>query len=94
MRKGSFENGSTATVYGHLEEVRNLGGLKFLVVRDIHGRVQAVINRKTASPELVSIIDSTPRESVIAVTGTVKADARAPGGFELSPTGFEEVYSA
>jgi nondiscriminating aspartyl-tRNA synthetase len=94
MREGSFREGETVTIKGHLEEVRDLGGLKFAVIRDIDGKVQVVLNKKTAPLNLLQGIDATPRESVVKVVGTVKADKRAPSGFEIAPLSFELISPA
>ncbi|MEM3671168.1 MAG: aspartate--tRNA(Asn) ligase [Thermoprotei archaeon] len=94
MRKGSFEEGSKVTVYGHLEDVRNLGGLKFAVIRDAAGRLQAVFNKKTLPAQMIQALDSASRESVVKVEGTVRKDERAPGGFEISPISFEVISKA
>jgi nondiscriminating aspartyl-tRNA synthetase len=94
MREGIFEEGQRVTVQGHLEEIRDLGGLKFVILRDIKGRVQVVFNKKTAAQELLGLIDSTSRESVVRVVGRVKKDARAPLGFEIEPESFEVLSKA
>lgn len=94
MRIGELRDGSTVTVLGNLEDVRDLGGLKFLVIRDIRGRIQAVVNRSRAPSEMMALLDSLTKESVIRVAGTVKADQRAPGGFEIHPSNVEIVSKA
>ncbi|MEM0321505.1 MAG: amino acid--tRNA ligase-related protein, partial [Thermoprotei archaeon] len=94
MREGVFEEGGNVTIQGHLEEIRDLGGLKFLILRDIKGRVQVVFNKKTAARQLLDLVDSTSRESVVKVVGRVKKDDRAPMGFEIEPTSFEVISKA
>lgn len=94
MRTGELREGNAVTVFGHLEDVRDLGGLKFLVLRDIQGRIQVVVNKSRASSEMIILLDSLTRESVVRVSGIVKADPRAPGGFEIHPTSVEVVSKA
>jgi nondiscriminating aspartyl-tRNA synthetase len=62
-------------VSGWVHRVRELGQVNFVLLRDRSGLVQVVYNDK---------IDYTP-ETVITVKGTVKANAKAPGGAELHP---------
>ncbi len=69
--------GERATVAGWLHQVRALGGVTFVLLRDRSGIVQAVFDR--APPELAGV----QAESVIAVTGTVVAEPRAALGVEL-----------
>ncbi len=69
--------GQRARVAGWLHQVRALGGVTFVLVRDRSGIVQAVFDREPA--ELAGL----QAESVIAVTGTVVAEPRAALGVEL-----------
>jgi len=94
MRVGSFEPGKTVAIYGHLEESRDLGGLKFLIIRDIKGRLQVVVNKAKSPKEVIKIVDDITRESVVKVVGTVKEDKRAPGGVEIEPTSIEVISKA
>jgi nondiscriminating aspartyl-tRNA synthetase len=94
MREGSFKEGETVSIRGYLEEVRDLGGLKFAVIRDTDGKVQIVLNKKTAATKLLETLNSAPRESVVKVTGIVKIDERAPSGFEIAPSSFELISKA
>lgn len=94
MREGTFEEGQRVSMYGHLEEVRDLGGLKFAIIRDIKGKVQVVFNKKTASPKLLATLENTSRESVVKVVGVVKKDPRAPLGFEIMPEDLEVISQA
>ena len=81
--------GATVVVRGWVYHRRSSGKLHFLEVRDGSGTVQAVL-RKGAVPEAdLEAAGKVPLESSVAVTGTVRADPRAPGGVELSATGFE-----
>ncbi len=72
---------------GWLENQRSSGKIAFLQVRDGSGSVQAVVSRKEVSEAAWEEVQRATQESTIAVTGTVRADARAPSGFELHATG-------
>jgi asparaginyl-tRNA synthetase len=80
--------GRRVTVRGWLAQKRSSGKIKFLVVRDGSGYLQCVAFAKDVPPELFDRADRAPLESSLAVTGTVRQDARAPGGYEL---GIEDV---
>jgi aspartyl-tRNA synthetase len=82
-------NGSTVTVNGWAHEIRDFGGLAFLIVRDREGLVQVTMPKKKVSKEIVDIVKGLSRESVVSVTGEVKAMEKAPHGYELIPTAIE-----
>jgi asparaginyl-tRNA synthetase len=75
--------GEIVTVRGWLVQKRSAGKIKFLVLRDGTGYVQCVAFHKDVSAELFERCDRVPLESSVAVTGTVRQDDRAPGGFEM-----------
>jgi asparaginyl-tRNA synthetase len=76
--------GSTVTVRGWVAHLRSSGKVAFVVVRDGSGTMQAVVVRSVVPPESWETFGTLTIESSVAVTGDVRADARAPGGFELS----------
>ncbi|MFZ2411516.1 MAG: aspartate--tRNA(Asn) ligase [Candidatus Methanoperedens sp.] len=79
-------NGSSVTICGWAHEIRDLGGITFLVVRDREGLVQVTLFKKTIDKNVLEIVRNLSRESVVAVTGNVKKEAKAPNGYELVPT--------
>jgi nondiscriminating aspartyl-tRNA synthetase len=81
----------TAEITGWIHEVRDLGGLTFLLVRDRTGIIQVTIPKKKASEAVLSAIKNVSRESVVRVSGTVKPIEKAPGGRELVPSEFEII---
>ncbi len=84
-----------AVVIGWINEVRDLGGLAFYILRDRTGFLQVTIVKKKA-PEavLAAAKGGASRESVVRVTGSVKATEKAPGGRELIPETFEVISHA
>lgn len=80
--------GQEVELRGWLYNKRSSGKLLFLQIRDGTGIVQAVLFRPDA-PELFEKADRLGQESSLVVRGRVKADPRAPGGYELSVTGLE-----
>ena len=83
--------GSTVTVRGWVAHLRSSGKVAFVVVRDGSGTMQAVVVRSVVPPESWETFGALTIETSIAVTGEVRADARAPGGFELSVSTLEQL---
>jgi asparaginyl-tRNA synthetase len=86
--------GRHVEVRGWLYNRRSSGRIHFLLVRDGNGIVQAVMSRADVSQEVFAAADRLPQESSIIVRGTVRKDARAPGGVELSVTDLQVVCEA
>lgn len=85
--------GKTVTVGGWVQEVRNLGGISFLQLRDRLGVIQ-VTTLKKRNQEVFDKVASLTRESVVLVTGTVKESKEARAGFEVLPEKLEVVSAA
>lgn len=75
--------GKEVTIKGWLYNVRSSGKVRFMLVRDGTGIIQSVITKDECSDELFSATDSIPQESSLIISGTVKNEPRAPGGYEL-----------
>ena len=76
--------GEEVTVRGWLYHRRSSGKLHFLLVRDGTVTIQCVMFVKDVPPELFERAGRLPQESSLEVTGTVRADARSPLGYELA----------
>jgi len=83
-----------AEVIGWINEVRDLGGLAFYILRDRTGFLQVTIVKKKAPEAVIAAAKEASRESVVRVRGTVKATEKAPGGRELIPETFEIISRA
>ncbi len=83
-----------AVVIGWINEVRDLGGLAFYILRDRTGFLQVTIVKKKAPELVLAAAKEASRESVVRVTGTIKATEKAPGGRELIPETFEIISRA
>jgi len=75
--------GKSVTVLGWIESTRAHGKVAFLDLRDGTGTVQGVVVKKMVDEEVWEAHASLTQESCVAVTGEVKAEPRAPGGYEL-----------
>jgi asparaginyl-tRNA synthetase len=76
--------GQEATVKGWLYNRRSSGKIQFLLVRDGTGIVQCVFQKGDVPDELYDELDHLPLESSLEVSGNIREDKRAPGGYELS----------
>jgi asparaginyl-tRNA synthetase len=81
--------GMSVKVLGWVENTRSHGKVGFLVVRDGTGLVQGVLLKAEVSEEDWSLLESLTQECSVAVTGEVRAEPRAPGGYEVGVTGLE-----
>lgn len=70
------------------------GRLQFLRLRDGSGLIQAVAFKKSMSPEAFEAAATVTQESSVIATGELRADERAPGGFELGLSDFQVVSMA
>ncbi len=77
------------TVAGWVHKLRDLGKLKFIVLRDREGQIQITLKKGVTDDALIAIANSLREEDVIAVTGTIKPTKIAPKGRELSPARIE-----
>jgi asparaginyl-tRNA synthetase len=82
--------GQQVTIRGWLYNLRESGKLIFPLFRDGTGVLQGIVSQKDAPAAFESLRGLT-QESSLIVTGTVRADARAPGGFELHITDVEII---
>ncbi len=80
--------GEEVTLKGWLYNRRSSGKIHFLLVRDGTGLCQCVASLADIGPEQFAAADHLGQESSLEVTGTVRADKRAPGGYELSLKNF------
>ena len=77
------------TVEGWLYNLRESGKILFPIFRDGTGLVQGVVVKSAVPPELFEAARALTQESSLRVTGKVRAEPRAPGGYELGVTGLE-----
>jgi asparaginyl-tRNA synthetase len=79
---GKYE-GQSVTIRGWLYNSRESGKLLFPIFRDGTGTVQGVAHVKSVPAEVFEALKGLTQESSVVVTGKVRADKRAPGGYEL-----------
>jgi asparaginyl-tRNA synthetase len=96
VRISDFRNhvGNEVHVQGWLHNKRSSGKLQFLIVRDGSGFAQAVVAKAGVPESAWAAAESMGQESSLELTGRVKEDKRAPGGFEVEVTGLVAVQVA
>ncbi len=76
-------DGQTVTIRGWLYNLRESGKLLFPQFRDGSGVIQGVVPKNAVTPEVFDAVKTLTQESSVIVEGKVRADKRAPGGYEL-----------
>jgi asparaginyl-tRNA synthetase len=76
-------DGQGVTIRGWLYNLRESGKLLFPILRDGTGSIQGVLFQKSVAPEIFNALKNLTQESSLIVRGKVRADKRAPGGYEL-----------
>lgn len=90
---GSHE-GQEVTIKGWLANKRSSGKIQFLQVRDGTGVIQGVVSASSVTPEVFAQLDRVTQESAIMVRGKVRADKRAPSGYEIDVSDYSIVSIA
>lgn len=90
---GPEDDGETVEVSGWAHEIRDLGGITFIVIRDRGGSIQATF-KEDRSPELFEKAQQVGKEDVVTVTGEVEESGQAPGDRELVPENLDIVSEA
>jgi len=86
--------GTKIRLVGWVHEVRDLGGIRFLLLRDREGVVQVTAKAKENPEEIFETIGKLTKESVIAVEGVVKKSSKAKLGVEVIPYKVEVINEA
>jgi asparaginyl-tRNA synthetase len=79
----SNHSGKSVTVRGWVTHLRSSGKVAFIVMRDGTGILQTVLVKNAVAAETWEHFATLTQETCLSVTGEVRPDARAPGGYEL-----------
>jgi asparaginyl-tRNA synthetase len=83
--------GQSVTLRGWLYNLRESGKLLFPQFRDGSGVIQGVVPKNAVTPEVFEVVKTLTQESSVIVEGKVRADKRAPGGYELDVANVQVV---
>ena len=86
--------GESVTLFGWLTHKRSSGRIRFLVLRDGTGTIQATLFKGETSERAFSLHPQLTQESSLAVTGTIQKDDRAPGGYEILVSNLDVFHIA
>ncbi len=89
IREISHYEGQRVQIRGWLYNLRKSGKIVFPLIRDGSGLLQCVAVKSNLPDELFNELKGLTQESSLSVTGTVRAEPRAAGGFELDVDGAE-----
>jgi nondiscriminating aspartyl-tRNA synthetase len=78
-------DGEEVTLFGWVQEIRDLGGIRFIIFQDREGTIQVTVPRKKVSSEVLSKSDALQKRYSIGVKGTVKKTTMTPRGVEVVP---------
>src|SRR2546428_2522813 len=87
------DHGKEASIAGWVEDVRNLGGIASLIVRQRDGTFQATIKKKS-DLDLFNRASKVVRESVVAVRGRIEPNPQVRNGWELTATALDVLSPA
>ncbi len=90
---GPADHGKEATLSGWVEDVRNLGGIAFLILRQRDGTLQVTVKKK-GNEELFDRASRIVRESVVAARGTILPNGQVRNGWELLASSIDMLSAA
>jgi asparaginyl-tRNA synthetase len=88
----ALHDGQTVTLAGWVAHKTEKGKLVFIRLRDGSGVIQCVVFKRNVNEEVFAAAQSLTLESACRVTGAVRADERAPGGYELDVNDIQVVH--
>ena len=77
--------GEDITIMGWVHEIRDFGGIMFVIIRDVTGRVQVTAPSKKVDEKIMEELREFRKESVVAIKGLVQEAGKAPNGVEIIP---------
>ena len=83
--------GETVKVTGWVHEIRDLGGIVFVLIRDKKGITQLTAPSKKLTEEMMADVRSARKETIVTLTGTVQESAKAPNGVEIIPSNIDII---
>ncbi len=87
--KDAFIKKGKVEIAGWIHEKRDLGKIRFLVIRDLTGIMQITAFKDKTDKELFDLMDKLPQESVVSIKGEIRESKQAPGGKEIVPEQIE-----
>jgi nondiscriminating aspartyl-tRNA synthetase len=87
-------DGQEVTLFGWVQDIRDLGGIRFVILQDREGTIQLTIFKKKCQPEVLEKTTNLQKRFCIAVKGTVKKTTMTPRGIEVIPSAAKILNTA
>jgi aspartyl-tRNA synthetase len=87
-------DGKEVTLFGWVQEIRDLGGIRFIILQDREGTIQVTIPKKRILPEVLAKSELLQKRFSLAVKGTVKKTSMTPRGVEVIPVAIKILSTA
>ena len=94
IKKADVHEGKEVTIKGWLHNRRSSGKVLFLIIRDGSGYMQCVMSKNDVSPDVFEEANALTQESSLIISGTLRKDERAPGGYEMIASHLEIIQKA
>ena len=92
--KDALKKTGKIEVYGWVHDSRDLSKIRFIVLKDVTGRIQITGVKGKTKDSIFKLMNSITRESVIKIKGELKESKQAPGGKEILPDSIEMIAKA
>ena len=79
-------DGQEVTLFGWVQDIRDLGGIRFIILQDREGTIQLTIPKKRIQPEVLAKSDLLQKRFSLGVKGNVKKTNMTPRGVEIIPS--------
>ena len=79
-------DGQEVTLFGWVQDIRDLGGIRFIILQDREGTIQLTIPKKRIQPEVLAKSDLLQKRFSFGVKGNVKKTNMTPRGIEVIPS--------
>jgi len=92
--KDALKKSGKVEVYGWVHDSRDLSKIRFLILKDVTGRIQITGIKGKTSENVFKLMNKISRESVVRIKGELKPSKQAPGGKEILPDDLEVIAVA
>ncbi len=79
-------DGQEVTLFGWVQDIRDLGGIRFIILQDREGTIQLTIPKKRIQPEVLAKSDLLQKRFNLGVKGNIKKTNMTPRGIEVIPS--------
>jgi nondiscriminating aspartyl-tRNA synthetase len=87
-------DGEEVTLFGWVQEIRDLGGIRFIILQDREGTIQVTVPRKKVTSEVLAKSEVLQKRCSIGVKGTVRKTTMTPRGVEVVPKEIKVLSTA